>query len=85
MSYNTVLEAHLGLGRFDEARSSLKEMPSRILPDNQVTYNEFLRALTASKDHRAVWSPVGPEVAQTLTALGACSLWDDWRCRVIWF
>merc|ERR1719498_1142021 len=58
VSYNTVLRAHLGLGRFDEARALLKEMSTRGLPGNQVTYNEFLRALTASKDRRAVWTLV---------------------------
>merc|ERR1719272_10177 len=58
VSYNTVIKAHLSRRRFDEAKALLREMGSRGLSANQVTYNEFLRALIAARDRRAVWSLV---------------------------
>merc|ERR550514_1826311 len=75
VSYNTVLKAHLGLGRFDEARGLLKEMASRSLPANQVTYNEFLRALTTTKDRRAVWSLIDDmQASQVAPDAATCSI-----------
>merc|ERR550514_1626501 len=75
VSYNTVLKAHLGMGRFEEARALLKEMASRGLPANQVTYNEFLRALTASKDRRAVWTLVEDmQASQVAPDASTCSI-----------
>merc|ERR550514_2035637 len=75
VSYNTVLKAHLGMGRFEDARALLKEMASRGLPANQVTYNEFLRALTASKDRRAVWTLVDDMQASNVAPDAAvCSI-----------
>merc|ERR550514_1392699 len=75
VSYNTVLKAHLRLGRFEEARALLKEMASRGLPGNQVTYNEFLRALTASKDRRAVWTLVDDmQASQVAPDAATCSI-----------
>merc|ERR550514_2341433 len=75
VSYNTVLKALLGLGRFDEARSLLKEMASRSLSANQTTYNEFLRALTNTKDRRAVWSLIDDmQASQVAPDAATCSI-----------
>merc|ERR550514_1932040 len=66
---------HLGMGRFEEARALLKEMASRGLPANQVTYNEFLRALAASKDRRAVWTLVDDmQASQVAPDATTCSI-----------
>merc|ERR550514_432654 len=74
-SYNTMLKAYLGMGRFEDARALLKEMASRGLPGNQVTYNEFLRALTASKDRRAVWTLVDDmQASQVAPDAATCSI-----------
>jgi len=56
VSYNTILKAHLALGRFQEAHALLQEMAASGLPANKVTYNEFLNALVVAKDRRGIWS-----------------------------
>jgi len=56
VSYNTILKAHLALGRFQEAHALLNEMTERGLPANKVTYNEFLNALVIAKDRRGTWA-----------------------------
>ena len=40
VSYNTILKAHLVLGRFQDAHSLLQEMTERGLLANKVTYNK---------------------------------------------
>jgi len=56
VSYNTILKAHLSLGRFQEAHALLQEMVACGLPANKVTYNEFLNALVNAKDRRGTWA-----------------------------
>jgi len=56
VSYNTILKAHLALGRFQDAHALLQEMTESGLPANRVTYNEFLNALVMAKDRRGTWA-----------------------------
>merc|ERR1719310_1652841 len=56
VSYNTVLKAYLGLNKFEEAQGLLREMASRGLPANKVTYNELLHARVLAKDRRGMWA-----------------------------
>ena len=75
VSYNTVLKAHLGLWHFEEARALLREMSTRGLPANRVAFNEFLRALIAARDRRAVWSLVDDmRAAQVAPDSTTCSI-----------
>jgi len=56
VSYNTVLKAYLGLNKIEEAQGLLREMASRGLPANKVTYNELLHARVLAKDRRGMWA-----------------------------
>ena len=56
VSYNTILKAHLALGRFQEAHSLLQEMAESGLPANKVTYNEFFNAWVTAKDRSGIWA-----------------------------
>eukprot|EP00746_Dinoflagellata_sp_MGD_P158203 gnl/MRDRNA2_/MRDRNA2_86416_c0_seq1.p1 gnl/MRDRNA2_/MRDRNA2_86416_c0~~gnl/MRDRNA2_/MRDRNA2_86416_c0_seq1.p1 ORF type:complete len:1075 (+),score=265.47 gnl/MRDRNA2_/MRDRNA2_86416_c0_seq1:152-3376(+) len=56
VSYNTVLKAYLGLNKVEEAQGLLREMATRGLPANKVTYNELLHARVLAKDRRGMWA-----------------------------
>merc|ERR1719450_1157567 len=58
VGYNTVLKAYLAKGCTKEAHALLKEMVSRGLQANKVTFNELLHAKVLAKDRRGVWSVV---------------------------
>lgn len=56
VGYNTMIKAHLARGHTEEARALVKEMASRGLQANKVTYNELLHAKVLAKDRRGMWS-----------------------------
>lgn len=58
VGYNTILKAHLSRGHTEEARALVKEMASRGLQANKVTYNELLHAKVIAKDRRGIWNLV---------------------------
>mmetsp|Transcript_29064 Transcript_29064/g.92682 ORF Transcript_29064/g.92682 Transcript_29064/m.92682 type:complete len:1084 (+) Transcript_29064:133-3384(+) len=58
VGYNTILKAHLGRGKTEEARTLVKEMAARGLQANKVTYNELLHAKVMAKDRSGIWSIV---------------------------
>ena len=80
-SYNTTTEAYLASIRMEEVGALLKETFVRLLPANNVMYNEPLRAQVASLDRQGIWVIVDeifeacPEEIR-LPALFCCS-----RCR----
>jgi pentatricopeptide repeat protein len=75
VSYNTILKAHLALGRFQEAHALLQEMAASGLPANKVTYNEFLNALVVAKDRRGIWALLDDMEAAGLSPNSAtCSI-----------
>jgi pentatricopeptide repeat protein len=56
VGYNTVLKSYLTKGWTEQARSLMKEMVSRGMHPNKVTYNELLHAKVTSKDRAGMWS-----------------------------
>merc|ERR1719379_2997888 len=75
VSYNTVLKAHLALGRFPEAQELLREMAQNGQPANSVTYNEFLSACVAARDRRSMWSIVDQmQASGTAPNAATCSI-----------
>merc|ERR1719379_2674344 len=75
VSYNTVLKAHLTLGRFPEAQALLREMAQNGQPANSVTYNEFLSACVAARDRRSMWSIVDQmQASGTAPNAATCSI-----------
>jgi len=53
-----MLKSHLSQGRTEPAMALLKEMTSRGLPANRVTYNELLHAKVMAKDRNGVWKVI---------------------------
>jgi pentatricopeptide repeat protein len=58
VGYNTVLKAYLSRGCTQDAHNLVKEMSSRGLQANKVTYNELLHAKVLAKDRRGIWNLV---------------------------
>merc|ERR1740138_1226309 len=58
VGYNILLKAYLAKGCTQEAHALVKEMASRGLQANKVTYNELLHAKVLAKDRRGLWSLV---------------------------
>mmetsp|Transcript_60427 Transcript_60427/g.174342 ORF Transcript_60427/g.174342 Transcript_60427/m.174342 type:complete len:1086 (-) Transcript_60427:65-3322(-) len=56
VGYNTMLKMHLSRGHTDQARALVKEMGSRGLQANKVTFNELLHSKVIAKDRRGMWS-----------------------------
>jgi len=56
VSFNTMIKALLAQGKVDEARSLVKEMATRGLQANKVTYNQLLHARVLAKDRKGMWS-----------------------------
>merc|ERR1719326_1448184 len=58
VSFNIVMKLLLSLGRLDEAREALRDMPACGLKANAVSYNELLHAKVGKGDVRGAWSIV---------------------------
>jgi len=56
VSFNTMIKALLAQGKVDEARSLVKEMATRGLQANKVTYNQLLHARVLARDRKGMWS-----------------------------
>merc|ERR1719375_2287665 len=58
VSFNIVMKLLLSMGRLDEAREALREMPACGLEANVVSYNELLHAKVSKADVCGAWTIV---------------------------